>query len=205
MRFIICIFFVIVTSHLNSANIESDLLEFIDLVPKNRIAILFGRHFLFDTRFRTAVNYLRSSDFEILMQEQISKSPEVHNIIEYLGKEIDLNVIPLKIRRFINRLRPSSAQEYGSVRGSLSFIQEITQLLPDYEIARLIRDKKSTDPEFGELYEKIKDVKFRELVYSAKNSESMAFAMDVLRSNQIEVDQILEIAFDKINTWSQFY
>ncbi|XP_062127659.1 uncharacterized protein LOC133840023 [Drosophila sulfurigaster albostrigata] len=99
----------------NSPELVEDLKDFLDLIPTADIDELVAEHYIFDSGFRHAAEFLRSSDFKELAQSavQLTEVIEIINFLHLNDKSIR------KWLHFHNRhnrqliIEDAAVEEYG--------------------------------------------------------------------------------------------
>jgi Insect allergen related repeat, nitrile-specifier detoxification len=77
-------------------SLQSDLMEFIDLIPQEDINQLTKHYYINDPEIRSTYNFLASIDFKII-RAKIFQLPEVRELMEYFGN-CGLNVMEIMDR-----------------------------------------------------------------------------------------------------------
>jgi len=66
-----------------SGDLRADLKDFVALVPRRRIGFIAARYYIFDPKFRQAVEFVRSDEFTTTWQ-QVRAAPDFVDIINYV-------------------------------------------------------------------------------------------------------------------------
>ncbi|XP_034102002.1 uncharacterized protein LOC117566569 [Drosophila albomicans] len=101
-----------------SSELIEDLKDFLDLIPTADIDVLVAEHSIFDSGFRHAAEFLRSSEFKELAQsaEQLPEVIEVINFLHLHDKSIR------KLLHFHNRHNPQLIIEGAAVKEYAYFV-----------------------------------------------------------------------------------
>ncbi|KAH8413742.1 hypothetical protein KR222_005937 [Zaprionus bogoriensis] len=185
------------------ADLRSDLREFLALVPRRRIGHIAARYYIFDPRFRQAVEYVRSDEFARTWQ-QMRKAPDFADLIDYVteyGSGYDVTSVvdklPNRLRSFqLSRLVPVEMM----LRRDLStFLREAVQSLPRAQISSLMARKVREGGDFAKFYKALRDKEFRELVDTARRAQDLQPSLGELSRKHINVDEIIQIVFELIS------
>lgn len=154
------------------ADLRSDLKDFSGLIPRRRIGFLAARYYIFDPRFRQAVEFVRSDEFTQTWQ-QVRAAPDFVNVINYLteyGSGYDITTL---VDSLINRLRAFQLSRTVPVelmlrRDLTTFLRDVLQSLPRTRIYSLMSQKVRQGGEFAKLYKALRNKEFKELVQRAR-------------------------------------
>lgn len=156
------------------ADLRADLRDFLALVPRRRISHIAARYYIFDPRFRQAVEFVRSDEFAKTWQ-QMRKAPDFADLIDYVteyGSGYDVTSV---VDKLPNRLRSFQLSRVVPVEMMLrrdlsTFLREALQSLPRAQISSLMARKVREGGDFAKFYTALRDKEFRELVDAARVS-----------------------------------
>ncbi|XP_061395169.1 uncharacterized protein LOC133330775 [Musca vetustissima] len=189
------------------ADLKSDFREFLALVPRNRIGYIAARHFIMDEQFRTALKYLRSSQFGQTWR-RVRNTPEFLDLVGYLQTHnvslAALQDVTAAIDRLPNQLRsfriPSKVPVTVMMQRNLvSFMREVMQSLPRARFSGLMARKVTEGGDFARLYNAVRQEEFKQLLDKAKTSTNLAASWRELRRNYIEINDFIQLAYDVIS------
>ncbi|XP_016981241.1 uncharacterized protein LOC108046175 [Drosophila rhopaloa] len=186
-----------------SGDLRADLKDFAALVPRRRIGFIAARYYIFDPKFRQAVEFIRSDEF-LTTWQQVRAAPDFVNIINYLTENGSGYDITTLVDSLLNRLRAYQLSRTVPVelmlrRDLTTFLWDIVQSLPRTRIYSLISQKKRQSSEFAKLYKALRDKEFKELVQSARRSGQLQAPIKKLKQKSINVDELLQILFEVIS------
>ncbi|XP_039482904.1 uncharacterized protein LOC120446143 [Drosophila santomea] len=183
--------------------LREDLKDFVALVPRRRIGFIAARYYIFDPKFRQAVEFVRSDDF-ITTWQQVRAAPDFVNIINYVteyGSGYDITTLvdslPTRLRAY--QLSRTVPVELMLRRDLTTFLWDILQSLPRTRIYSLMAQKSRQSPEFAKLYKALRDKEFKELVQRARHSRQLQGPIKKLSQKSINVDELLQILFEVIS------
>ncbi|XP_016999476.2 protein G12 [Drosophila takahashii] len=183
--------------------LREDLKDFVALVPRRRIGFIAARYYIFDPKFRQAVEFVRSDEFTTTWQ-QVRAAPDFVNIIKYLtdyGSGYDITTLvdslPTRLRTY--QLSRTVPVELMLRRDLTTFLWDVIQSLPRTRIYSLISQKMRQSSEFAKLYKALRNKEFKELVQRARNSKQLQTPLRKLNQKSINVDEILQILFEVIS------
>ncbi|KAH8348450.1 hypothetical protein KR084_007534 [Drosophila pseudotakahashii] len=186
-----------------SGGLREDLKDFVALVPRRRIGFIAARYYIFDPKFRQAVEFVRSDEFTSTWQ-QVRAAPEFVNIINYLtdyGSGYDITTLvdslPTRLRTY--QLSRTVPVELMLRRDLTTFLWDVIQSLPRTRIYSLISQKMRQSTEFAKLYKALRNKEFKELVQRARKSKQLQAPLRKLNQKSINVDEILQILFEVIS------
>lgn len=152
--------------------LREDLKDFVALVPRRRIGFIAARYYIFDPKFRQAVEFVRSDEF-IATWQQIRAAPDFVNIINYVsdyGSGYDITTLvdslPTRLRAY--QLSRTVPVELMLRRDLNTFLWDVIHSLPRTRIYSLIAQKSKQSTEFAKLYKALRDKEFKELVQRAR-------------------------------------
>ncbi|XP_052840569.1 uncharacterized protein LOC128255101 isoform X1 [Drosophila gunungcola] len=161
-----------------SGDLRADLRDFVALVPRRRISFIAARYYIFDPKFRQAVEFIRSDEF-LTTWQQVRAAPDFVNIINYLsdyGSGYDITTLvdslPTRLRAY--QLSRTVPVELMLRRDLTTFLWDVLHSLPRTRIYSLISQKNRQSSEFAKLYKALRDKEFKELVQRARRSEPSA-------------------------------
>ncbi|EDW01088.1 GH20644 [Drosophila grimshawi] len=186
-----------------AADLRADLRDFMALVPRRRINHIAARYYVFDPRFRQAVDFVRSDDFAKTWQ-QMRKAPDFADLIDYVteyGSGYDVSSV---IDKLPNRLHAYQLSRVVPVdlmlrRDLTTFLHEALQTLPRAQVYSLMARKVREGRDFAKLYKALKDKEFKELVHTARHSQEMQQPLSKLSQKNIDVDEFIQIVFELIS------
>ncbi|XP_017077748.1 uncharacterized protein LOC108112416 [Drosophila eugracilis] len=186
-----------------SGDLRADLKDFVALVPRRRIGYIAARYYIFDAKFRQAVEFIRSEEF-IRTWQQIRAAPDVVNVINYLtdnGSGYDITTL---VDSLPNRLRAYQLSRTVPVelmlrRDLTTFLWDVLQSLPRTRIYSLIALKNRQSGEFSKLYKALRNKEFKELVQRARRSGQLQAPLKKLSQKSINVDELIQIVFEIIS------
>lgn len=142
--------------------LDEDLQDFVDLVPTEKLKEILYDHVANDEEFKSAIKYLKGSEWAELLQEVASKE-EVQEFKQYLiDSGIDVDKIIAYIRDWINNVDVDASS--AASRGLREFIDEIKEALPIDDIVALFYNKLQNSEDFQQFYAKISSEKAHALV-----------------------------------------
>jgi len=152
--------------------LREDLKDFVALVPRRRIGFIAARYYIFDPKFRQAVEFVRSDEF-IATWQQVRATPDFVNIINYVsdyGSGYDITTLvdslPTRLRAY--QLSRTVPVELMLRRDLNTFLWDVIHSLPRTRIYSLIAQKSKQSTEFAKLYKALRDKEFKELVQRAR-------------------------------------
>lgn len=156
------------------ADLRADLRDFMALVPRRRIGYIAARYYIFDPRFRQAVDFVRSAEFAQTWR-QMRMAPDFADLIDYVteyGSGYDVTSV---VDKLPNRLRALQLSRVVPVelmlrRDLTTFLREAVQTLPRAQFSSLMTRKVREGGDFAKLYRALRDNEFRQLVESARVS-----------------------------------
>ncbi|KAH8399073.1 hypothetical protein KR215_001652, partial [Drosophila sulfurigaster] len=162
---------------LTAANLIDDLREFKALIPINTIKTLGIGQYVFDIKFRTAINYIRSRDFMRTLadiSEKLSDS-EIGNYLKAQSSGHDLLGAFYRIIKNMRQFRmPSKLLDNIQAPRSLeSFLVRVKAILPRARFYNFAVQKVRSSPEFATFYKGIKAPEFKRLVLATRVSQSL--------------------------------
>nr|NP_611131.2 uncharacterized protein Dmel_CG15712 [Drosophila melanogaster]AAF57993.2 uncharacterized protein Dmel_CG15712 [Drosophila melanogaster] len=183
--------------------LREDLKDFVALVPRRRIGFIAARYYIFDPKFRQAVEFVRSDEF-IATWQQVRATPDFVNIINYVsdyGSGYDITTLvdslPTRLRAY--QLSRTVPVELMLRRDLNTFLWDVIHSLPRTRIYSLIAQKSKQSTEFAKLYKALRDKEFKELVQRARLSRDLQAPIKKLSQKSINVDEILQIVFEVIS------
>ncbi|XP_017115321.1 uncharacterized protein LOC108137893 [Drosophila elegans] len=184
-------------------DLRADLKDFVALVPRRRIGFIAARYYIFDHKFRQAVDFIRSDEF-LTTWQQVRAAPDFVNIINYLsdyGSGYDITTLvdslPTRLRAY--QLSRTVPVELMLRRDLTTFLWDVLHSLPRTRIYSLISQKNRQSSEFAKLYKALRDKEFKELVQRARRSEPLQAPLKKLNQKSINVDELLQIMFEVIS------
>ncbi|XP_030386963.1 uncharacterized protein LOC115633654 [Scaptodrosophila lebanonensis] len=185
-----------------AADLRTDLRDFAALVPRRRIAHIAARHYVFDQRFRQAMQFIRSDEF-LQIWKEIRAAPDVADLLGFLtvnGSGYDVSsvvdMVPNRLHSFqIPRLVPVQMMLQ---RDLTTFLREVVQSLPRAKFYSLAARKVHEGGEFALLYKALRSQKFRDLMHSVRHSPDLKTPLDKLSEQYINVDEIIQMTFELI-------
>ncbi|KAH8284741.1 hypothetical protein KR054_000510 [Drosophila jambulina] len=186
-----------------SADLRSDLKDFAALVPRRRIGFIAARYYIFDPRFRQAVEFVRSNEFTNTWQ-QVRAAPDFVNIINYLTEHGSGYDVTTLVDRLIDRLKAFQLSRTVPVelmlrRDLTTFLRDTLQSLPRTRIYSLMAQKVRQSGEFAKLYKALRSKEFKDLVQRARYSAELKAPLRKLSQKSINVDELLQILFEIIS------
>ncbi|XP_052840570.1 uncharacterized protein LOC128255101 isoform X2 [Drosophila gunungcola] len=186
-----------------SGDLRADLRDFVALVPRRRISFIAARYYIFDPKFRQAVEFIRSDEF-LTTWQQVRAAPDFVNIINYLsdyGSGYDITTLvdslPTRLRAY--QLSRTVPVELMLRRDLTTFLWDVLHSLPRTRIYSLISQKNRQSSEFAKLYKALRDKEFKELVQRARVIYDLRAPLKKLNQNNINVDELLQILFEVIS------
>ncbi|EDV55749.1 uncharacterized protein LOC6548921 [Drosophila erecta] len=183
--------------------LREDLKDFVALVPRRRIGFIAARYYIFDPKFRQAVEFVRSDEF-ITTWQQVRAAPDFVNIINYVtdyGSGYDITTLvdslPTRLRAY--QLARTVPVELMLRRDLTTFLWDVLQTLPRTRIYSLMAQKSRQSAEFAKLYTALRAKEFKELVQRARHSRQLQAPIKKLSQKSINVDEILKIVFEVIS------
>ncbi|XP_030558025.1 uncharacterized protein LOC115760700 [Drosophila novamexicana] len=192
-----------ILSCLAAADLRADLRDFMALVPRRRIGHIAARYYIFDPKFRQAVEFLRSDEFAKTWR-QMRMAPDFADLIDYVtesGSGYDVSSV---VDKLPNRLRIFQLSRVVPVdmmlrRDLTTFLHEALQSLPRAQFYGLMVRKVREGGDFAKLYKALRDSEFRELVNTARHAKDLQTPLSKLSKKHINVDEIIQIAFELIS------
>ncbi|XP_037715966.1 protein G12 [Drosophila subpulchrella] len=186
-----------------SGDLRADLKDFVALVPRRRIGFIAARYYIFDPKFRQAVEFVRSDEFTTTWK-QIRAAPDFVDIINYVteygsGYDITTLVDSLPTRLQAYQLSRTVPVELMLRRDLTTFLRDVIQSLPRTRIYSLMSQKMRQSSEFARLYKALRNKEFKELVQRARRSEQLKAPIRKLNQKSINVDELLQILFEVIS------
>ncbi|XP_016967791.1 uncharacterized protein LOC108036290 [Drosophila biarmipes] len=186
-----------------SGDLRADLKDFVALVPRRRIGFIAARYYIFDPKFRQAVEFVRSDDF-ITTWKQVRAAPDFVDIINYLteyGSGFDITTL---VDSLPNRLRAYQLSRTVPVelmlrRDLTTFLRDVIQSLPRTRIYSLMSQKMRQSSEFAKLYKSLRNPEFKELVQRARRSGQLQAPIKKLNQKSINVDELIQVLFEVIS------
>lgn len=140
--------------------LESDLKEFVDLIPVDEVKAIAQKYLNNDQEFQDAIAYLQGDEWAALVAE-VRANPTVQELKEYLSNlGIDLEAIVDWIHNIIAGAKPQEVAQ----RGLKDFVEDIKEALPIADIVALFSDKLQNSEDFQDFYAKISSEKSHQLV-----------------------------------------
>ncbi|XP_004536009.1 uncharacterized protein LOC101456857 [Ceratitis capitata] len=192
-----------------TTNLQSDLRDFQELIPRRRIRYIAARHYIVDARFRSALAFIRSPEFPLTWQ-QMRNTSEFAELVGFLqrhdgsdteGGGIDITTI---IDRIPNQLRvfniPSKVPVSLMFQRTVSdFLTDVVRELPRARFASLMARKVQAGGEFSQLYKSVRSEEFKDLLQKTKSSRNLAAPLRKLNQNFIDVDNLIKIGFNVLS------
>nr|XP_016927518.1 protein G12 [Drosophila suzukii] len=186
-----------------SGDLRADLKDFVALVPRRRIGFIAARYYIFDPKFRQAVEFVRSDEFTTTWQ-QVRAAPDFVDIINYVteyGSGYDITTLvdslPTRLRAY--QLSRTVPVELMLRRDLTTFLRDVIQSLPRTRIYSLMSQKVRQSSEFAKLYKALRNKEFKELVQRARRSGQLQAPIRKLIQKSINVDELLQILFEVIS------
>lgn len=159
---------------LAAADLRADLRDFMALVPRRRIGYIAARYYIFDPKFRQAVEFVRSDEFGKTWRE-MRMAPDFADLIDYVteyGSGYDVTSV---VDKLPNRLRGLQLSRLVPVelmlrRDLSTFLHEAVQSLPRAQFYSLMARKVREGGDFAKFYKALQNKEFRELVSAARVS-----------------------------------
>ncbi|XP_043285764.1 uncharacterized protein [Venturia canescens] len=144
-------------------DLNKDLQDFVALVPSSKIRKIAVKHFIFDSEFRTAYNYVKSEEFYKLVRE-VHGIPEYKKLLKALEDlGLDVDALVKSIHDAIGFKTVSSPQIAAYPRSVASFIAEVKAVLPVSRIESLYKEKLANSESFEALVDLIKSQLFQDI------------------------------------------
>lgn len=165
-----------------------DLLEFLALVPVDKIQAITEDHLQNDADFCRVVTYLQGDDWKNLVAT-VQAREEVQELNKYLTDAgLPVDIINAIIVELIDEAKCTAS---GTGTGSLrSFLDEIEAALPVDELKKLLEDKLQNSADFQELYNKISSQKAHDLVNEIRALAEVQEIIARLKELGVKVDEI---------------
>ncbi|XP_065719671.2 protein G12 isoform X2 [Drosophila suzukii] len=186
-----------------SGDLRADLKDFVALVPRRRIGFIAARYYIFDPKFRQAVEFVRSDEFTTTWK-QVRAAPDFVDIINYVteyGSGYDITTLvdslPTRLRAY--QLSRTVPVELMLRRDLTTFLRDVIQSLPRTRIYSLMSQKVRQSSEFAKLYKALRNKEFKELVQRARRSGQLQAPIRKLNQKSINVDELLQILFEVIS------
>lgn len=145
----------------SSRTLESDLEEFVALIPVDELKAIAQKYLNTDAEFQEVIAYLQGDEWAALVAE-VRANPTVQEFKEYLSNlGIDLEAIVEWIHNIIAGAKP---EEVVAQRGLKDFVEEVKEALPTAELLALLVDKLQNSEDFQEFYATISSEKSHQLV-----------------------------------------
>ncbi|XP_055608939.1 protein G12-like [Uranotaenia lowii] len=181
-----------------SRSLQSDLDEFVQLLPFEKIVNIALKYFLIDAEVKAAVEYILGPEFGTIW-DQVFSLREVLDILDYLQDAgIDAygainDLADLIGVNHVEPSRPGVVSRTVSTRGLNALIDEVLSVLPKDELLALFEQKLQTSAEFKAFFEKIQSTEFKNLVEFFNNSAKLQSLFQKLREHGVDVDKIIEL------------
>ncbi|XP_013104927.1 uncharacterized protein LOC106085286 [Stomoxys calcitrans] len=189
------------------ADLKSDLREFVDLAPRNRIGYIAARRYIVDYQYRAALKYLQSSRFARTWLG-IRNSTEFHDLLGFLqahGVSLEaLQDVTGVIDKLPNQLRefhiPSKVPVSVMMQRNLeSFMREVIQVLPRARYSGLMARKVKENGDFARLYRAVRQQEFKQMLTKAQTSPNLMAHWLEMRANYVEVNSLVQVAYEVIS------
>ncbi|ALC41438.1 CG4398 [Drosophila busckii] len=209
-----------------SPELQKDLKDFLDLIPKVAIDEVFAKH-MFDRGFIKAINFLSGGGFQQLLK-RIEQVPEAIEIINYLHLNDSALATPsLQLHNIEQTLDKQQTYSYQAnahsseqdvvivllhlhqrgqttvrpfqLHSFVSFAQELLTHLPRDRFVALINEKRKSGVVFPKFYEALRSQQFKPMVEAAMKSHNMASIISTLSSHEIDAQGMKGVAFDVIS------
>ncbi|XP_017044405.1 protein G12 [Drosophila ficusphila] len=186
-----------------SGDLRADLRDFVALVPRRRIGFIAARYYIFDPKFRQAVEFVRSDEFTTTWQ-QVRAAPDFADVVNYLTENGSGYDITTLVDSLINRLRTYQLSRTVPVelmlrRDLTTFLRDVLQSLPRTRIYSLMSQKMRQSAEFAKLYKAVRNKEFKELVQRARRSRQLQAPIKKLAQKSINVDELIQVVFEIIS------
>ncbi|KAH8401695.1 hypothetical protein KR009_007397 [Drosophila setifemur] len=186
-----------------AGDLRGDLKDFVALVPRRRIGFLAARYYIFDPKFRQAVEFIRSDEF-LKNWQQVRAAPDFVNIINYLSDHVSgydittlVDSLPTRLRAY--QLSRTVPVELMLRRDLNTFLRDTLQSLPRARIYSLMAQKVRQGGEFAKLYKALRDKEFKDLVQRARHAGKLQAPIRKFEQKSINVDELLQILFEIIS------
>lgn len=173
--------------------LESDLEEFVELIPVDELKTIAQKYLNTDKEFQDAIAYLQSDEWAALVAE-VRANPTVQEFKEYLSDlGIDLEAIVEWIHNIIAGAKPEGVV---GQRGLKEFVEEVKAALPVADLIKLFLDKLQTSKDFQEFYAKISSEKSHQLVEEVRAIPEVQRLAARLLELGIDLKKVLDVIYE---------
>jgi len=176
--------------------LQTDLFEFIDLIPVDEVNELKVRYYVSDPKVRQAFDYLNNYNYSFVKRD-LYELHEVKRAMLFFNKhEVDLNEVGGAV---YDRLGPPNASfaqmEVHSTNtgGFYGLFDNILDEIPQDEVVTLFFNKMDSSPQFNELFEWIGSSDFKDMLNALRYNKDVQRFVFGLRDNGIDVVKIYRL------------
>lgn len=185
MKFVVTLFAIIGLSiTAPSLNLESDLLDFLELIPLEDIQTIVDKRLRNDKEFQAAVQYFQSDEWSNVV-DNLDKLNETIEAKKYLlNAGIDVEFIGAIIEEIIGDM---TIKSHNNKRSMKKFLEEVHSIIPYQELLNLYLEKLEKSTYFQEFIDKITSERFHLLVENMLETEEAQEVLDTLESMDVEI------------------
>lgn len=165
-----------------SITLESDLLDFLELIPLEDIKIIVEKHLRSDKEFQAAIQYLQSDEFLQIMVnlDQTEQALEVKTYL--LNAGIDVEFIAQLLEELIGEVVIKSHHNKASVR---KVLEEVHAIIPWQELLKLYTEKITTSTSFQDFVDKLTSERFHKLIENLLSTPEAQKVLDGLEGIEL--------------------
>lgn len=193
--FALCIAFATATpAAVSPYSLLGDLLDFIALIPIDKVQTIAEDHLANDPDMCVALDYLQSDDWTDLVDTVMAKD-EVKQLIKYLTDAgLPIDVILDAVNEIIANAKCTAT---GSASGSLRpLLDDIEAVIPWTDLKDLLDDKMKNSKDFQELYKKVSSQEVHDLVNEIRNMDEVQTLIKRLKDAGVKVDEVAQLLCD---------
>lgn len=163
MKLLLEIFtFFIITSAAPSTKLESDLHQFVKIIPFHEIRATGMKYLLQNPAFQSALYYLQSPEWHNLISEVVSKPP-VQSLLAFVARTgIDIRSIFVKMRDLLESI--TNGNVFNGAYPMADFVSDVMKIIPKSKLLVLLNRKLNSSPDFKELWDTLTSKEAKQLV-----------------------------------------
>ncbi|XP_034937882.1 uncharacterized protein [Chelonus insularis] len=182
--------------------LHDDLIDFLNLLPQDKIIEIFFEYLANDDEVKFVVEYVQTAEFHELVKA-IEAVPEVVNFVNYLEES------GLRVYDFVNKIHDAiglppiyhshllrgksyNRQITGGVAG---LIFDIKAILPMEDIKAMYYHKLENSVEFKELIDRLQSPKLQELINQLYTNDEFLAILETLRSFGVDLQAFADLLY----------
>ncbi|XP_023289669.1 uncharacterized protein LOC105699026 [Orussus abietinus] len=183
-----------------SRSLEDDFLDFIALIPQDKVIEIVHDYAANDAEFQATIKYLQSEEFKklILAVDALPEYIDFLNYLHFAGIDVYTGINQIHEILGLEGLKPPSGRKIQPrITGGLTgLLEDIKNVLPIQEIRALYQEKLKTSKAFAEFIKVIESPEFQKIVDALEANPE--FQHIILTAEQHGID--VQAVADFLNT-----